>query len=227
MPRHRLVVLVAWCAWLVPLGSGARAQVNNTFEVWTAAFLDVPLAADAPDARVWMDLHLRRGEQATQLIARPAFFYRLSKPVSVWAGYAYTPLFREGERDRHEHRTWQQVQVVGEHPSGWGGQLRTRLEQRFVHGSDEVGWRVRQLLRGWYRVSDELLLAHWHELFVGLHAVDWGMPAGLDLWRTFAGPAYVWRPGLRLEVGYLGQWARRAPAHLLIHALSINLYGSW
>jgi hypothetical protein len=229
MGPGRAALLVAPCVWLVvAVGHPApSAAQDHSFELWTAAFLDARIPGTSDDLGVWTDLHVRRGAGATQLIVRPAVFYRLLDPLTVWAGYAWTPLFRDGASHRQEHRAWQQVQLAGELDSGLGGSLRTRFEQRFVTGSGDVGWRLRQLVRGQYRVSEHLMLVLWHELFVGLGATDWGMPRGLDLSRWFAGPAYVFRRGLRIETGYLGQLARREPRNVVLHALSVNLYGSW
>lgn len=230
MESHRSSawIAAAWMGLLVATWpASTRANAEHHFEVWTAAFLDARVPAVSKDLGVWTDIHVRRGPDATQFIARPALFYQLAPPLTVWAGYAWTPLFRDGASMRDEHRSWQQLQLAGDLGKGFGGSLRTRLEQRFVDGSGDVGWRARQLVRGQYMATDNLMLVHWHELFLGLGDTSWGMPAGLDLWRWFSGVAYVVRRGLRLETGYLGQLARRSPDNIVLHALSVNVYGSW
>jgi hypothetical protein len=210
-------------SWRAP----AAAQAEHHFELWTAAFMDVRFPEAASDFGAWTDVHVRRGPDTTLFIARPALFYQVLQPLSLWLGYAWAPLFRDGDSRRDEHRTWQQVQLAGELKSGIGGSFRNRLEQRFMDGSGEVGWRLRTLTRGHYRVTETLMLVLWHELFLGLNRTSWGMPGGVDLSRWFSGVAYVVRRGLRLETGYLGQLARREPNHIVLHALSVNVYGSW
>ena len=126
---------------------------------------------------------------------------------------------------RFEHRIWEQLIVNASLHPRLAFQSRTRFEQRFHDGSDDVALRVRELVRfGWkFGAQSPFGLVLWEEIFFGLTETDWGPTVGFDQNRLFIGPS-VDIPHLgRLEAGYLFNYLRRTPADVLNHVLYAQL----
>ena len=205
----------------------ASAETDHTFQSWTAALLQGRTNRESPASLGWwLDVHARRGSSTTALLVRPGIGWYFDERLSVWAGYLLTPTFVEGGPDRVEHRPWQQLQFV----AGWRDTtvlLRSRFEQRWVQGESGAGFRLRQLVRAQHAVAVTWALVLWDELFAGLNETDWGQPRNIDQNRLFAGVAWLPRPGIRLEPGYLQVLIPRPGSTVLVHALSVNLFGTW
>ena len=219
--------LVALMGLLSAAPSGSTAQETNDFQTWTALLGTGKVNEDSP-FRYWFDGHARRGDTGTTVIARPAIGVQPLPWLSLWAGYAYVPVFNEERDDRtDEHRAWQQI--ILSHKSfddALGLQSRTRFEQRFLSGFDD-GLRLRQFFRADYTFASapELRLVLWDESFWGLNSPGFA-PKGFDQNRVFAGPGFSLHPRLRLEVGYLWAVLDRQPKMLHQHALAINFFVS-
>jgi hypothetical protein len=157
--------------------------------------------------------------------------------MSVAVGYLWGATWASPEADLgdrlDEHRTygqWQYAFRPFEAPVEL--QVRTRLEQRLRPSvGDDVGHRVRQMVRGAWTFTPGWLAVVWDEAFFALNDTDWKQRAGYDQNRLFAGFGHVVVPGaLRLELGYFNQHLRRLgnpSGDLVNHAAMLNTYVSW
>jgi hypothetical protein len=222
---HRLAAaLFLVCA----LDSGrARAATTHETQSWAAAFVQGRLDPTRDlTPGLWLDLHARRSDTATIGIVRPALGLYLDRSLSVWAGYAFIGTRFDDGQTRAEHRPWQQLQGV----FPWAQHtftIRTRTEQRWVDSGDDVGHRIRQLVRGQFALAPDWAAVLWDEAFFGLGQTDFGQPSGLDQNRVFLGVAFSPANRLRIEPGYLAIWSPRPEANIFVHALSANLFFWW
>jgi hypothetical protein len=102
--------------------------------------------------------HYRHHSRAGQILLRQAIGYRINPKTSVFGGYAYVRTDNLGAKVLDEHRLFQQANF-SILDAGKSGVItgRTRIEERFVEGSGEVGWRMRQQIRGALPIGKGLL----------------------------------------------------------------------
>lgn len=155
--------------------------------------------------------HSNQDSGSNTYLLRPAVGYVLQNNVSLRAGYARVDLDPDNGSTRHENRWWQQAAWT---PLRWEWgtlSLRSRLEFRFIEGSNDTGARFRQQvqLTAPIRNSDLSLILSL-EPFVNLRGTDWGATGGIDQNRTYAGIRMPITDSLSLEAGYLHQYIRRA-----------------
>ncbi len=217
-PRSR-----RWLGCLATLLLAAPAQADE--QVWLAGIVQGPVKGKLI---TWIEVQPRftdGGGRLGQTILRPALGVQLSPAATLLFGYAFIENNPEGQPARREHRTWQQAQV---RLAGTPGKAmlvsRSRLEQRFLEGADEDGWRLRQFLRGQYWLADNWSLIGVSEAFVGLNATPWGQRAGLEQMRNFGGIGHAISPRITLEAGYLNQRLVRPGPDATNHVLNINLF---
>jgi hypothetical protein len=205
-----------------------------------------PVAAEE-DALVWTSLtangplgggFLFTGDAAARIGSAPQHFRQylvraaigaeIGRGVSLHAGYAH---FWTGTRQstRGEHRTWQQLAF----PVGDVGRMhlhgRSRLEQRYLPGTDAPSWRVRQQVRGELSLSGKggpSLLAS-GEIFMNLNAPRGAPRAGLDRWRAQAGLSIPVGSGMSIQPAYLHQFVPRRGVDLHEHILFTALALRW
>lgn len=206
----------------------ATAQTTDEFQLWAALLATGSFQRSTPRFAYWLDVHGRRGADGTVVIVRPGVGLEVNAWLSLWAGYAWVPVFTDGAGSVSEHRLWQQAVLQHAFASGVSVQARTRFEQRFSEAGDDVGFRIRQFVRvNWQPdAAVPLGVALWDEVFVGLNDVDWGPRAGFDQNRLFVGPFLALSPWARLEAGYLFVYLAREPANRIAHTLAINLFVS-
>jgi hypothetical protein len=159
----------------------------------------------------------------SQRLLRPSLTYRLNDTFSLTAGYAHVLTDLGEGRSVSENRPWQQLGYTI-HRNDYGLVLsgRTRLEQRFVETGDDLGWRVRQMLRVEipFEEKGKTKALIWNETFVGLNSTDWGQRDDLDQSRTFLGVMTPIAENLNVEAGYLNQWINRPGEDLVNHAFA-------
>ncbi len=154
--------------------------------------------------------------------------WKLSPAVTLYQGFAHVVVPVDGGQDVNEERGFQQLNWTMGKP--WGGELssRTRLEQRWRSDGDDMGWRLREMLR--YekplRAGSEALNALvYAEVFVALNDTDWGARGGFDQLRSFIG-AELGLPGAStLEVGYLNQLINQRGGDTRVnHVAAVTLF---
>ncbi|WP_288487692.1 DUF2490 domain-containing protein [uncultured Novosphingobium sp.] len=163
-----------------------------------------------------------------QLLLRGAIGWKLSSTVTLYQGFAHVETPQRGGRDINEERSFQQLNLALGKP--WGGELssRTRLEQRWRNDGDDVGWRMREMLR--YEkplrpASDAVNALVYAEAFVAFNDTDWGARSGFDQLRSFVG-VEVGLPGASTaEIGYLNQVIDQTRGRTRVnHVASVSLF---
>lgn len=194
-------------------------------QVWLAGIVEGPIAGKLV---TWVDVQARMTDGAGRLgqtIVRPSLGYAPRPGTSLLFGYGYFETDVTGRPTQREHRLWQQAQfrVIGT-PGKAVLVSRTRLEQRFVEGADDTGWRLRQFTRGQYWVGSGWSMIAFNETFVGLNRTDWGQNSSLNQLRNFGGVGKALTPELALEAGYLNQRLVRPGPDTTNHIASISLF---
>jgi hypothetical protein len=162
----------------------------------------------------------------TQFFLRPAIGVQINPKTSVLFGYVYVENYPEGRPVVQEHRPWQQVQT---RLAGTPGKAvlvsRTRLEERFVVGSDDSALRLRQFLRGQVWVGDDgWSVIAVSEAFFGFESTSWGQNAGVEQLRNFVGVGVPLSKRFTLEAGYLNQWLIRPGEDRNNNVISLSLF---
>ncbi len=157
------------------------------------------------------------------MLIRPAVFYKLTERASVWLGYANVRTRRVSSGDIEENTLWQQFTYTAK-LSKVSLQSRTRLEQRDLETGDDLGHRIRQLVRVTRPLMSDpkLSLIAWNELFVNFNDTDWGARSGFDQNRLFLGMGYSFSPKFRMEAGYLNQYIDTASVDRRNNVLAIT-----
>ena len=204
----------------------AEAQQDPDYQIWVALLGGAKLDNVFEGARLWFDAHTRRGSGGTVFIVRPGLGYQITPWMSAWVGYGWIPVTVDlADQKFDEHRIWQQLIFTGGiMDKQLNFMARTRVEQRFAEGSDDLGHRVRQFVRADWRFKDSpFWLVFWDELFWQLNDTD-VYASGFDQNRIFVGPAMKAWDGFRVEVGYLNVVLERGDEMRMQHAAAINFF---
>lgn len=102
---------------------------------------------------------------------------------------------------------------------------RLRVDERFHPDGDEIGFRIRPLVRFTQPVGKGYALFVTHESFFMANDTDWGQRAGYDRMRNTAGVVVSLGKGINADIGYLNQYrfARNGGRATMDHALSMQL----
>ena len=107
---------------------------------------------------------------------------------------------------------------------------RLRLDERFNPRVDEIGFRLRPLLRYNLPLGKQgVALFASHESFLILNSTAWGQRAGYERMRIILGVAFPVNRAIKADVGYLNQYrlarggARATMDPAMNVAVTINL----
>lgn len=189
-----------------------------------------PLGDRWRKVRWWLDVQPRLSDAAgglQQILVRPGLGYSIAGNASAWLGYAWIRTEGNGKHVT-ENRIWQQF-TWSPRIEWLGLSSRTRLEQRFVDQSGDLGWRFRQFIKVTQPIAagKRLYLSVFDEIFFDLNDTDWGQQSGFAQNRMFAGVGWkLFASGkLSTEIGYLNQFVRSGSgSNRMNHILSINLF---
>lgn len=207
--------MVASVVLYLLLAATASAEVDQHGGGWIIVSATGDFEAASPKLarlKYWFDSQVRfladEGGYYQSLI-RPGLGWGVFKRGAVWVGYNWLRTDLEGIAPIDEQQVWEQF--TWSEPAGdWSRLWRTRLEQRFVSGADDVGVRLRQLFRTSIPIQkgSPLSVAAYDEVFFNLNDTDWGREAGFDQNRFFIGMAWKLLPklGTTLEIGYMNQY---------------------
>jgi hypothetical protein len=206
--------------------SPARAQTDG--QLWANVLAQGSISGDL---LFWVDTSARFGDDATQLgqtLFRGAIGARVSKDLSLHAGYVHVRTTPRNGALTVEHRGWQQALypiIRGDRAQLIG---RTRLEQRWLEGRDGMSLRARQLFRLNVPLGDPSAprFIAWHEAFLTLTDTSWSPDTGFDQHRSFVGLALPMGPHA-LEVGAFAQRFPQPEPDRVNRALNITLVANF
>lgn len=230
MLMRRLVRYVTLCVsfTLANLASATPSDI----EQWTNINAHIALER-SETLRLYLEIQPRQGDDLQRLGTvqhQAALVISPSRSLSLYTGYAWTPVFLNAEyhRDyRDEQRLWQSV-IYREDLLGIQWLVRLRQEQRMIMRTNGTSNRSRLMLKGSYPLSTsgDFGLTWSDEVMYTLNATTGGPVSGYDRNRLFFGP--YWRiERTRYEVGYLGEHQKRFGdderwAHVLAVSVSCN-----
>ena len=223
---RRFLCLLAAC-WAFPV-SHAQARTTEDEQLWVNLTAMGPVSGKLV---YFAEVQPRLGDGVSrldQLLLRGAVGWKLSPNLTVYQGYAHVTLPVDGARDVNEERSFQQVSWIMGKP--WGGELssRTRLEQRWRSDGNDMGWRLREMVRYEKPLrpgSNAVNALIYGEGFIALNGTDWGAKGGFDQVRGFVGAELGLGGASTAEIGYLNQYINQrrgnARAH---HVASVTLF---
>ena len=198
----------AAAAFLSGIAMAAPATASHDSQLWTGGNATVKLSdrwrlSEEITARFSDNRHGLYEIESNTLIG-----YRLSKIVTVWAGYTHDPQYSAGDFTVMEHRAREQVtfdNFANLGPGRLSGRLR--MEQRWRERVDGTGWRVRPYLK--YALplhkGGRTAFVFSTEPFFNLNTTAFQRTSGLDRTRTFAGIATPLTKNITADIGYLNQ----------------------
>jgi hypothetical protein len=209
---------LAVAALLLPV-SAAHAQQQDG-QLWLQTNENLPIAAGT---RLTFEQIARFSDRQGGLYTTE-FGALLSRRVGagVELGFGYRRVsFHNRNNGADEDRVRQQV-VVTHGPV----MLRLRLDERFHPGGDEIGFRIRPLVRLTQPLGRRgLALFASHESFYLPNSTSWGQRSGYERMRNSIGLSFPLGRMLAADVGYLNQFrpGRGGARAQMDHALSLQL----
>ncbi len=213
------LVLLAGAAIAAP----AQAA-DEDGQIWTALNASTDLGARTV---LTLEGQLRVTDDASrlgQVLVRPSIGLKLDETTTASIGYAYVRTDPVGPAESDEHRLWQQLsfRIAGD-GKGITVTGRSRLEQRWVEGAPDMGWRFRQQVRLTAPLSGKVRAVGWSEAFINLDDTSWGQNAGLDRWRNSIGLSVPLNSAVSIEPGYINQWVNRPSRDLVHHIGNVTI----
>jgi hypothetical protein len=207
--RRTARTLQAIAASLVLLTVPATpASASSDQQIWTTAGATVKLD---DKWRMSQELTARFSDHRDGLYeieSSTLLGYRISKNITLAAGYVHDPQYSSGDFTVMEHRAREQVTVDNVAQIGRGKLSgRLRMEQRWREHVDGTGWRLRPYLKYSLPLAkgSKTALTLSSEAFVNLNSTAFQRQDGLDRTRTLIAISTPLTKTLTAEFGYLNQ----------------------
>ncbi len=214
-------------------GFAADSAVNNMFGVWGSVTLQGDFKALSPklDKLHWLIMNQTRtrddsakGSRFTENLLFTQVGYNFNQHASLWLGYAHDwinpldkPLYEENRA--YQDFVWQQSFGAYKLIS------RTRMDERFVQGASEAGYRPRQMLI----IKHALPFLEGLSAYVGDEVLFYLTKnvfgkQGFSENRIFTGLTYQFPQHVSLDLGYMGQYVdTKSGDNLFTHNLQANI----
>jgi hypothetical protein len=200
--------------WLAAAGlmtmSGAAQAAQEDEQLWLQTAANVKLGAKwtlSNETNIRFS-NARKGlyEIENNLLLN----YKLSKQVTIAAGYTHDPQYAAGSFTVMERRAREQVSFDNVAKIA-GGSLSFRLrgEQRWREGITGTGWRLRPYAKYVLPLSKDgkTTLTFGHESFVNLNSVSFQSQSGWDRMRNNVAIKVPISKALSADIGYLNQYS--------------------
>lgn len=217
MIRRSIPAILALALALV--AAPASAARHDT-QGWEQLNLTVPIL---PRFRVTLEQIARTSDRQGGIYTTEygaLFGYQVAKGVELGFGYRRVG-FHNLNTAATEDRIRQQVVVSRGRFAG-----RLRLDERFNPRGDEIGFRIRPLVRYNLPLGPErVALFASHESFFLPNTTSWGQHAGYERMRNIVGVTFPIGKAVAADLGYLNQYrfARGRAQAQMDHALSLQL----
>ncbi|GAA0669069.1 hypothetical protein GCM10009102_19300 [Sphingomonas insulae] len=212
---------LGFACWSMP----ARAQQEDA-QLWTQINTNVPLT---DDVRVTLEQIARFSDRQDGLYQTEfGALLGVKAARGIELGFGYRKVgAHNGNTGADEDRFRQQM-------VGTFGPVTTRfrVDERFNPRGDEVGFRIRPLVRYNHRLGrGKTALFVSHESFFLPNSTRWGQRSGYERMRNIVGLMLPVGPRMMADIGYLNQFrpgrtgARAQMDHALNLQLTINIKG--
>lgn len=216
-PASGISLLLAAAATLV--ASPAHAQQEDE-QLWLQVNTSVPLAGAAQLTLEQIARFSDRQEGLYQTEFGALLSYRIVRGVEVGAGYRKVGAHNRNTAANEDRFRQQIVATFGRFAS------RFRVDERFDPRGDEVGVRIRPLLRYNHPIATGgAALFVSHESFWLANDTSWGQRRGYERMRNIAGLVVRPSAATSLDIGYLNQFrfGRDGARDQMDHALTLQL----
>ncbi|MBB5710325.1 DUF2490 domain-containing protein [Sphingomonas xinjiangensis] len=209
--------LLAFSAALL-LPATAAAQTEDA-QLWTQTNVNIGLSEDT---RLTVEGIARWSDRQDGLFHTELggiVSHKLSEHVEVGFGYRHVA-GHGGNTADDESRLRQHVVLTFGRITG-----RFRVDERFHPDGNEIGFRIRPLIRYNHPVGNGVSLFASHESFFMANDTRWGQSAGYDRMRNLVGVTVPLMKDLSADIGYLNQYrfARDGNRAQMDHAMSLQL----
>lgn len=193
----------------------AAAHATEDEQLWTAASATVKLSEKW---RFSQEVIVRFSDDRDGLYEvemNSLIGYKISKAVTVWAGYTHDPNYNGGDFSVMEHRGRQQVTFDNVVKIGPGSlSARLRLEQRWREGVDGTAWRLRPYIKYVlpFKEGGKTALVLSHESFIDLNTTNFQRVEGEERMRNLIAITTPVAKNVNAEIGYLHQHGFRPDA---------------
>ena len=216
---------------MAALAIASPALAKQDSQLWTGGSVTARLSAHWRISQEVVSRFSDNKKGLYEIESNTLLGYSIAKGVTLWAGYTHDPNYAGGDFTIMERRAREQVtfdNFANLGPGRLSG--RVRVEQRWRHGLDGTGWRVRPFVK--YAIplhkGGRTAFVLSTEPFVDLNTTPFQRTSGLDRVRTFVGISAPLAKKLTADVGYLNQhtFVRNGPDnddHVASFALSLSL----
>jgi hypothetical protein len=191
---------------LCAFGAAAPALATSDSQVWTTASATVKLDDHWRLSQEIVGRFSDRRDGLYEIESNTLLGYKLNKTVTVWAGYTHDPQYAGGDFRVMEHRAREQVTFDNIAKIGKATlSARLRAEQRWRHGVDGTGWRLRPYAKLSVPLEGKVALNLSTEPFVNLNRTAFQARTGLDRVRNLVTISAPLAKRLTGEAGYMNQ----------------------
>ena len=209
--RPTLVLLSLIATLALPVA----AHASEDEQLWTTASATVKLS---DHWRLSQEIVARFSDDRQGLYeieSNTLVGYKLSKAVTVWAGYTHDPQYAGGDFTVMEHRGRQQVTFDNIAKIGRVSiSARMRMEERWREGVDGTAWRLRPYVKLVmpFREGGKTALVLSHESFFDLNKTNFQRVQGEERMRNLIAITTPVAKNVNAEIGYLHQHGFRPDA---------------
>ncbi len=208
-PTAIFLPMLAVLAWPV------AARANEDAQLWTTASATVKLGEHW---RLSQEVVARFSDDRKGLYeieSNTLVGYKLSKAVTIWAGYTHDPQYAGGDFTVMEHRGRQQMTFDNIAKIGRVSvSARLRMEERWRDGVDGTAWRLRPYVKLVmpFREGSKTALVLSHESFFDLNKTNFQRVQGEERMRNMIAITTPVAKNVNAEIGYLHQHGFRPAA---------------
>ncbi|AEG50048.1 Protein of unknown function DUF2490 [Sphingobium chlorophenolicum L-1] len=204
-----------WMTALAALLLPAAAHASEDEQLWTTASATVKLSDHWRFSQEVVGRFGNARDGLYEVEMNALIGYRLTRQVTVWAGYTHDPQYDAGHFTVMEHRGRQQVTFDNIVKIGPGLlSARLRLEERWREGVDGTAWRLRPYVKYVlpFREGGRTALLLSHESFVDLNKTNFQRVDGEERMRNLIAITTPLAKNANAEIGYLHQHGFRPNA---------------
>jgi hypothetical protein len=218
-------------AALLSAAISTPALAAHDSQLWTTQAVNVKLAKKWRFQEELVERFSDNRNGLYEIESNTLLGYKLSKAITLWAGYTHDPQYSAGHFTVMEHRAREQVTFDNVTRLGPGRlSFRLRGEQRWRTNIDGTGWRFRPYVK--YAIplakGSKTALVLSNETFLNLNTTAFQKQSGLDRMRNLIAINTPLSKSITAEVGYLNQhgFVRGGPDtsdHVASVSLSLSL----